>query len=216
MSATEKTLADMAVTIAQRIREHFTVENEPPPPCSGSFSGYVSLIQNLSNLQTALPPRGDFSSSDGTEIYRHEVVERLRTVADELMVHFDLPKNHSGGLAAIPPVNRQAYLSLCWSAMRLRDLESSADDPQSRTPVPDSSRNAPIQVLLDAVDAEVLKLAGDKTLSGEERMIAIVRVDRRYEAKQSTWWAELLGVTDGTVRGYGTWKDIQTGKRNPD
>ena len=83
-------------------------------------------------------------------------------------------------------------------------------------PVPDSPRSAPVQVLLDVADAEVLRLAADENLSGEERMIAILRIDRRYEAKRSTWWSELLGVKDATIRGYETWKLMQAGRRSPD
>ena len=78
----------------------------------------------------------------------------------------------------------------------------------------DSSRDATI--LLDAADTEVLRIASDPITRGEDKMLAILRIDSRYEAKKSTWWAGILGVKDATIRGYGTWKRIQAGKRNPD
>ncbi|HUT93480.1 MAG TPA: hypothetical protein VMY37_28710 [Thermoguttaceae bacterium] len=57
------------------------------------------------------------------EARRHQIVERLRIVTAELQSHFRLAKGHVGGIAAIPPVNQQTYVSLCWAAEKLRELD---------------------------------------------------------------------------------------------
>lgn len=71
-------------------------------------------------------------------------------------------------------------------------------------------------VLLDSADVEIMKIARNTDLGGEDRMLEILRIDRRFEAKKSTWWANLLQVSAPAVRQYDTWKSIQAGKRNPD
>jgi hypothetical protein len=82
-------------------------------------------------------------------------------------------------------------------------------------PAPPPSQPA-IDILHDPADLEVKRIAADATRGGNERMRAIIGIDVRYAGKPSTWWAELLGVLDGTVRSYETWKAIQRQRRAAD
>jgi len=73
-----------------------------------------------------------------------------------------------------------------------------------------------VQAIGDDTAAEVLVIANQKHRSGEARMIAILRLDRRFAGKDSVEWGTLLGVRPAAVRGYKTWKLLQERKKAGD
>lgn len=109
-----------------------------------------------------------------------------------------------------------------WDAAEteLRLIEAAARQAEKTTPpilnTPPKPTEPNVDALLDAADLKISEIASDTARGGEERMLEILRIDSRYQAKPSTWWSELLGVRDATIRGYDTWKSIQNGKRNPE
>lgn len=72
------------------------------------------------------------------------------------------------------------------------------------------------QAVGDGNLARIMTIAGRKEWPGNRRMEEILLVDRRFAGKLSSEWATLLGVTDGAVRGYRTWKLLQQGKKTSD
>jgi hypothetical protein len=137
-------LSDLAHRIVSLLRDHFAIENEPPPPCPDSITAWFLLTGELLDLKKSLPPDGNFTSSNSAEIYHHEITSRLREVAKELGERITVPKDHVGGLAALPPIPQRTFAGLCWAAERLRAFEPPIPpaDESNRTPdtKPDSQK----------------------------------------------------------------------------
>lgn len=70
------------------------------------------------------------------------------------------------------------------------------------------------EVVGDEVTTKVLAMASQKDLSGEQRMAEIIRLDKRFAAKNSVQWGTLLDVTPAAVRGYPSWKRLQAAKKD--
>jgi hypothetical protein len=68
----------------------------------------------------------------------------------------------------------------------------------------------------DPTTIEVIKIASNKSRPGEERMIAILRLDSRYEGWESPQWGRLLDVNPAAVRQYDTWKKLQAMRKTGD
>ena len=67
-------------------------------------------------------------------------------------------------------------------------------------------RGQVIEALLGDGGAEILRIADDKTMGAEDRMIAICRLDRTKLQEKSTFWGPLLGVKPAAVRQWDFWK----------
>jgi hypothetical protein len=61
---------------------------------------------------------------------------------------------------------------------------------------------------------KIIAIAQRSDLSGEKKMKEILKIDRRFEGKDSNQWADLLGVSAAAVRGYQTWKDLQRRRKS--
>lgn len=69
------------------------------------------------------------------------------------------------------------------------------------------------QAVGDGNTVRILAVAHRSDLSGEERMEAIIELDRRFVGKSSADWGKLLNVTANAVRGYPLWKELQKRRR---
>jgi hypothetical protein len=69
------------------------------------------------------------------------------------------------------------------------------------------------QVIGDDNTARILAIVQRSDLTGEQKMEAILREDKRFAGKNSTQWAEILDVSAAAVRGYGLWKTLQLAKK---
>ena len=170
-------LADLTSQVVLRLREHFQIEGELPPPCPASLVGWLRLNIAINALRAALPPAVDFTSRDWQEITQHEVVERLRTITGDLSRQFATwnLKGRPGGIAAIPPVPQQAFIGLCWAADRLRGIEQAAPAPAAPATAADDEPND----LLDEIC--------DSLRSPDHRCI----VSKLWNRKRPTRWEDL-------------------------
>jgi hypothetical protein len=67
-------------------------------------------------------------------------------------------------------------------------------------------------VIGDPNAVRILAVVNQDALSGEQKMVEILRIDQRFKAKDSNEWSVLLGVSPPAVRGYDTWKRLQRAK----
>jgi hypothetical protein len=68
----------------------------------------------------------------------------------------------------------------------------------------------------DENTGRVLAIAARKDWSVARKMEDILRVDRRFEGKTSSEWADLLGVTAGAVRLTGIWAEMRRRRAGED
>ena len=66
------------------------------------------------------------------------------------------------------------------------------------------------QAVGDNNTLRIIAMAQRPDLTGEQRMIEALRLDKRFEGKSSSQWADLLKVTPAAVRGYETWKALRS------
>jgi hypothetical protein len=87
---------------------------------------------------------------------------------------------------------------------------------QTAKPAPRVASAAIVERLLvlvgDGRALQILSVAKDKAKSVDNRMLAIVKIDSRFEGFNSRLWAELLDVTPAAIRKACFWKSRKTRK----
>jgi hypothetical protein len=64
----------------------------------------------------------------------------------------------------------------------------------------------------DDTAAKIMAIGQRKDWGGEQKMQEILRLDKRFAGKDSVEWGTLVGVSAAAIRGYRTWKLLQTNK----
>lgn len=121
----------------------------------------------------------------------------------------------------------EAVLENKASAPSTMPMQSGSTEwPVSESPPYDENPNSPSQaslpnnalsVLAKLTGSELPKLVSilhDSTLSGEQKMDALLRADNGLRRFGSPEWAELLCVTPNAVRQYGVWKALKRQERD--
>jgi hypothetical protein len=91
--------------------------------------------------------------------------------------------------------------------------ESTAAPPATAEPQPAGNRDIEEYMKRLAVafghgdTPQLLAIMNQQDLGGEEKMIAIGNIDRRYRSRNSIWWGEVLNVNPAAVRQYKTWTE---------
>jgi hypothetical protein len=65
----------------------------------------------------------------------------------------------------------------------------------------------------DDVDVAVAEIVQDPRLSAEEKMMGILRQDKRFAGYTSPQWSTILGVSADAIRKTGFWTEMQKSKR---
>jgi hypothetical protein len=112
--------------------------------------------------------------------------------------------------AAIPPFNAERLLIELDDELRQRTSTEEHEEPEVSLKEQDIRRIA--EAACDPQTSTVLQIANRTDLTGEEKMMELLRADNRFEGKTSKQWSELLQVKEGTIRGYDTWKSLQARK----
>lgn len=92
------------------------------------------------------------------------------------------------------------------------------DDASNYLPTSALANDA-LTVLAKLAGSELQKLLAiiqDSTLSGEQKMDAMLRADNGLKRLDSPQWAELLGVSANAIRQYSVWKALRRKERAPD
>lgn len=135
-----------------------------------------------------------------------------------------LPDHVTKSLETIAAVLENKVSAPSTTPMKVSSIEWPASEspprdenlnPSSQTSLPNNA----LSVLAKLTDSELPKLVSilhDSTLSGEQKMNALLRADNGLRRLDSAGWAELLGVTPNAVRQYGVWKALRNQERDPE
>jgi hypothetical protein len=118
----------------------------------------------------------------------------------------------ASGQPILLPAFRDAESALNDAFKPLADIVDAADKTQDI----EQHMTRVAQAVGDDNTTQILAIANRGGWSGERRMKEILRVDRRFEGKDSIEWSALLGVSPAAIRGYQTWKVLQQQKKADD
>jgi hypothetical protein len=177
--------------------------------------GYSSLAAWCSRQVAAAWRAEKIGAATGRHDYqsvRPELVRQLVAIDPGLAATVENPGLYANPQSAAVKLEK-------WAALLAAMAPAAAMVPASPEPAPPAASGAEspakvadetvgrlLHLVGDGTGVKVLSIARDQAKPANDRLVALVNLDRRFDGYNSTQWGELLGVTPEAIRQTEFWK----------